>query len=106
MKKDTFYRCVKDDKKRVVAAKITGYSDGDIGLHKEQGFWVATHIPTGTKLTPKYSRNKTAKTALTEAKRLISEKTDFEQYIQKYMDGDIYDAFQKSRYNQTTTGVF
>ena len=105
MKKDTFYRCVKEDK-RIVAAKITGYSDGDIGLHEEQGFWVATHIPTGTKLTPKYSRNKTAKTALTEAKRLISEKTDFEQYIQKYMDGDIYDAFQKSRYNQTTTRVF
>ena len=106
MKKDTFNRCVKDDKKRVVAAKITGYSDGDIGLHKEQGFWVATHIPTGTKLTPKYSRNKTAKTTLTEAKRLISEKTDFEQYVQKYMDGDIYDAFRKSRYNQTTTRVF
>ena len=106
MRKDTFYRCVKDDEKIIVAAKTTGYSDGDIGLHKEQGFWVATHIPTGTRLTPKHLRNKTAKTALTEAKRLISEKPDFDQYVQKYMDGDIYDAFQKSKYNQTVTGVF
>lgn len=105
MRKDNFYRCVKEDK-RIVAAKTADFSDGDIGLHKEQGFWVATHIPTGMKLTPTYSRNKTAKTALTEAKRLISEKLDFDQHIQKHIDGAIYDAFQKSRYNQTVTRVF
>lgn len=67
MRKDTFYKCCRDADKKVVAVKTTGYSEGDIGVHKEEGFWVATHIPTGLLLTPKTSRNKTIKQALNEA---------------------------------------
>ncbi len=71
MRKNTFYRCAWDSDKKITAIKTTGYSENDIGVHKEDGFWVATHIPTGLLLTPKTSRNKTTKQTLNEAKKII-----------------------------------
>jgi len=105
VRKDTFYRCVREDKK-IVAIKTTGYSENNIGIHKEGGFWIATHIPTGMRLTPLSSRNKSIKQALNEAKRLISEHDDFEKLLQARLESEIYEKFVQSKYKQSATGVF
>jgi hypothetical protein len=104
VRKDIFYRCLKDKKDgRIFAEKTTGYSEGDIGLHSDidsggDRFWMATHIPTGRKLTP--TANKTARLALSEAKRIIAAVPEFDKRIQETMDTEEYKTFTQSRYAQ------
>jgi hypothetical protein len=107
MRKQTFYRCVRlSEKGNIVALKTYGYSDGDIGLHKDDGIWYATYIPNGGLLTPRKSRNNTAKAALAEAKRVISDRKNFEQDVRKFENSWIYKDFAKSKYEQSVTTVF
>jgi L-rhamnose isomerase len=87
------------------ARKVSGYSEGDIGVHKlGNNTWSATHIPTGTKLTP--SNYKTAKQALSEAKNSIVAHADYDERVQKTMESESYKAFARSRYEQSVTTVF
>jgi len=67
---------------------------------------VATHIPTGRKLTPHTSYNKTKGRALSEAKREIAKFDDFQATIVKVMESPKYKEFAKLRYEQTKTEVF
>lgn len=106
MRKDTFYRCAWDSDKKITAIKTTGYSENDIGVHKEDGFWVATHIPTGLLLTPKTSRNKTTKQTLNEAKKIIENHPNFDEILKRQLESKHYRAFADSRYSQSATGVF
>jgi hypothetical protein len=101
MRKAAFYRCLKNEEDgRVFAAKTTGFSDGDIGIHKAGDYWFATYIPVGCKITPILSHKKTPAAALKEAKNIIAENPDFEARIQEMMNDDSYQAFSQSRYKQ------
>ena len=106
MKKDTFYICVREpESKKIVAEKVSGYSEGDIGLHKTADGWRTTHIPTGNKVISQTF--KTAKLALAAAKGITThEGENFDKRIQEVFEGDAYKAFSKSRYEQTVTTVF
>ena len=116
MRKDYFYISVRNNNtKEVIAEKRSGYSVGDIGLHKGKSWsgaeiWIATHIPTGTKLTSTESENtganKTRNAALKEAQKRITADENFEQRIADYKKTENFKQFSKSRYNQTVTGVF
>lgn len=106
MRKDIFYRCSLDSDRKVTAVKTTGYSEGDIGVHKEEGFWVATHIPTGLLLTPKTSRNKTMKQAWNEASERINSHENFAKLVEKALKSKEHQSFSDSRYAQSVTKVF
>ena len=116
MRKDSFCICFlqkdEDDKYKIVALKVSGYTDGDIGLHKTQSFgmsregWVATHLETGNKLTPTAVIHKTPKAALNEARKIIAENPNYEKRIQQVKEGSIYKEFLQLRNNQTITYNF
>ena len=110
MRKDYFYICTRGIENRIVAEKRTGYSEGDIGLHKSKSsngedIWIATHIPTGLRLMSLESEkiNKNRQRALKEAKKILGENSGS---IEKHMKTEQYEAFRKSRYEQTVTKVF
>ena len=112
MRKDYFYICICDveNKTKVVAEKKTGYSVGEIGLHKSRNhrygvdIWVATHIPTGLKLTSPESDyegvNRTRQRALKEARERLDR---LGEGIEKHMKTKEYEAFRKSRHEQTVS---
>ena len=53
MKKGSFFICNRKgygSDAKVNAERVTGYIDGDIGVHKANREWVATHVPTGLKI--------------------------------------------------------
>ena len=114
MKKATFYRIVNRDsvggKLQITALKTTGYSESDIGLHQENGIWIATHIPTGLALSSMAVTNsrldETKAVVLANAKRLISERPDYADKLQKHIDSDNHAKFLKSKYDQTAIEVF
>jgi hypothetical protein len=89
-----------ENSERIYASKTTGFSDGDIGLHKAGDYWFATYIPVGRKITPTLSHHKTRAAALREAKILIAGNSDFEVRIQEVKNGDAYRVFSQSRYAQ------
>ena len=109
-KKRHFYRCVTHDtvdgKPQVVALKTKGYSDGEIGLHKENGIWIATHIPTGLQFPPHRLNNKNARDTLAEAKQLITEGSEYTFKLQKHMYSDTYAKFLKSKAAQIRAELF
>ena len=104
MKKDTFYRCVIGENQRITAVKTQGYSEGNLGLHKEDKFWVVTHIPTGTRLAADLATTRAA--ALAEVKQWVVARDDFTHKIQKYMESNAHAKFLKSKYDQIVTEVF
>ena len=113
MKKDTFYRCIlekyKDDT-RIVAVKTTGFTDGEIGLHKEKynsevDTWVTTHIPTGCTLTTNEEYFKTRSAALKKAQEII-QGVNFNTYLDEHKNSESYATFIRSRYEQIVTKNF
>lgn len=101
MKLVEFYRCMRSGEK-FHALRTLGYVEGGIGLVKEtkgRG-WVATHIPTGTKITPDSSNHKTAKQALLEAEKLIAKSEDILAVIQRLRNTKGYNAFVFDRNRQ------
>lgn len=102
MRKDIFYRCMRDEKGEIVALRTFGYSEGDIGINQEGSFWVATHIPTGMLIS---SYNKTKNNALREAKKLIAERKDFNEKIKEVMESDGFKKFNDSRHKQSTMTI-
>ncbi|GHV36270.1 hypothetical protein FACS1894187_10600 [Synergistales bacterium] len=114
MKKDTFYRCmlrIYENKTKTFAVKTQGYSEGDIGLHKEKysgelETWIATHIPTGAVLASAAHHCKTRTEALKQAQCKIAEHTNFQEKVEQFKRGEKFKAFQRSRYDQSVTGVF
>ena len=107
MKKASFYICILEgEPKKIVAKKQVGYSEGDIGLHKGIGnIWIATHIPTGLKLTS--TRTKTRASALKEARqRLAGKMYELKKSLKAYIETEAFKSFAKSRYEQSDTTVF
>ena len=105
MRKDYFYISDKDpETKEISALKVTGYSEGDIGVHKTKDYWTATHIPTGLRLTSyeNLGKHKTRQQALKEANKVL-ENPVCEKSIEKHKETEAYEAFRQSRYNQTVS---
>ena len=102
MKKDTFYRCIVTEDRQITAVKTVGYTEGDIGLHKEDGYWVATHVPTGSRVSSEL--NKTRRDALAEINQWIAE-GDFTDKMQYRMFTCIYAAFLEAKHAQIVTEV-
>ena len=63
MKKGVFYICVRRASTGCIEAdQVNGYIKDDIGLHKANGLWIATHIPTGLMIRKSVSRSLKTKT--------------------------------------------
>lgn len=105
MKKATFYRIMLSEN-QIIAVKIQGYVEGDIGVHKENEFWVATHIPTGLKLIPAPGAGSNTRAATFAAAKLVLERSDCVDKIQKHILGVNHAKFLNSKYNQTATEVY
>ncbi len=99
MIKDMFYRCMRDEKGEITALRTFGYSKGNIGIHQEGSFWVATYIPTGMLITFSY---KTKNNALKEALKLIIECRNFDEKIKNIKESEEYKKFDDSRFKQST----
>ncbi len=97
MKKDTFYKCMIDAKQNISAVITTGYSENNIGLHKEGGVWQATHIPTGLRLCQGLPADGTRKAVLERAQKLV-EMTDVDQKVKDHLGSAAYDAFLRSKH--------
>jgi hypothetical protein len=115
MIKDNFYICVKvpkgerevKDKYETKAKRVSGYTEGNVGLHKQpDDFWIASHLPTGLRISPILSKNKTRKEALREALKLINERQDYKKLVDSFMESENYKQFAQSKYDQTVTTVF
>ncbi|MBT9132272.1 MAG: hypothetical protein DDT33_00786 [Firmicutes bacterium] len=98
MKKDTFYKCMIDAKQNISAVKTAGYSEGDIGVHKEGKVWQATHIPTGLSLCQGFPEDTTRKAVLERAQKLVVERIDFAQKVKDHLGSAAYDAFLRSKH--------
>ncbi len=96
MKKSTFYQCGKKANKIIVAIKVEGYSEGEIGVHKdtEKG-WMATHIPTGVSLG--WSARPTRRDALSMAKDYLAKMVDFDQKLQDHLNSETYADFLNAK---------
>jgi len=116
MRKDSFYTCIKQknpdtEETEIKALKISGFAEGDIGLHEikynsELNTWVATHIPTGLLLIDKRQEyHKTKSSALKSAKAKIN-LPSFEQNVKTHMESEGYKTFQQSRYDQCVTYAY
>jgi hypothetical protein len=73
MKKDTFFISFRESNGEIKAVKTTGYSDGDIGVHKNAkgDGWTATWIPLGLVIC---SDQKTAAKCLSAAQKILFDK--------------------------------
>ena len=81
----------------VVAVKVKGYFEDGIGICKAGEYWSATHLVTGLKITPLAAPYKTAKEALSQAKKLIAENREkAEEKIQFTLKSREYQAFLQS----------
>ena len=103
MRKEYFYRCIKQGDK-IVAIKTTGFVNDELGAHQEGENWIVTHIPTGYRIIAMPC--KYAKTAINEANKQIQAQSDFKQKIQETMDSKEFKEFQRSRYDQSVTKNF
>jgi NAD(P)H-hydrate repair Nnr-like enzyme with NAD(P)H-hydrate epimerase domain len=84
MRKDSFYRCIRNSRSEVVADKISGFSEGNIGIYDIHGIcWIAVWIPTGLKIAEGQTRTK----AMEAAKTVITCTSNFEQLNQDFLDG-------------------
>ena len=114
MKKDTFYLCeFKKGNKSVIARKVSGYSEGVIGLRndnptddKSLDSWIATHIPTGTKLKRTEETYKTKRQALNAALNIMATMPDFNTTVDEFFESEYGKQFVESRYEQEKTKIF
>jgi hypothetical protein len=105
MRKDSFYVCCMTDDGKVIATKVTGYSENDLGVHKDRNdSWIVTHIPTGLRLNIEHYASRAV--ALKETKKKLDKLTSFEDRVKEHMESETYRAFSDSRYAQSATKAF
>ena len=119
MRKGTIYKGMTEND-IVAIDEVQGYIFDEIGVHKENNFWYATHLQTGVSLTPYKHENVGLTEALNEAielmampemKKVLSAILKGEYYkryceMRKILENEHYQAYQELRRlnNETTVG--
>ena len=95
MKKGRFYNSVwASVKGGIRAVETEGYVEGDFGLSRSEGYWAATHIPTGALMNPR-NKYRTARQALDGA-RAQMERTD-PRILQQFLGSKEHQAFLRAK---------
>ena len=93
MKKGNFYICVRRASTGCIEAdQVNGYIKDDIGLHKANGLWIATHIPTGLMIR----MGVTQKEVIEAAEKLIA-LAEFETVVSRSLKTKTFAEFDADR---------
>ena len=93
MKKTIYYNAVKGAMPYSTAAqKVEGYVYGEIGIEKGARCWIATHVPTGTRLATESTRAQALECAKLELDSAVEK-----NFIASFVESKQYKEFDESR---------